>query len=173
MDAQITLAGYAGSDVEVYQGDGWRRAHFRFAHKPLFRGRNGWVSGETLWFEVSCGSRLAEHTLASVHNGDALIVVGRPRVRSWIDEHQQKHEMLSIDATCVGHDLNRGTSVFTKAEKPVLAPAPPPDDDPLGGDQDSPDLEPEPIVAQVSEPESAKPQKPKVQKEKIAEPLAA
>ena len=117
MDASITLAGNVGTDVEFNSGEGWAFARFRLATTPRFRRNGEWVDGETTWVNVSISGRSAENVRASVAKGDPLIVVGRLRTHTW-DSEGVKHDRLVVEATAVGHDLSRGTTLFTRPERP-------------------------------------------------------
>ena len=62
---------------------------------------------------MSCFRLLAEHVAASVRKGDAVMVAGKLRTSVW-EKDGQAHERLVLEADTVGHDLNRGTSVFRR-----------------------------------------------------------
>jgi single-strand DNA-binding protein len=67
---------------------------------------------------VSCWRGLAEHVRDSVRKGEPVLVQGRLRTDVW--EREDGHTSVSyvVEATCVGHDLSRGTAVFAKATRP-------------------------------------------------------
>ena len=111
MDAVVHITGYAGTDVEV-RGNG-TVATFRLASTPRVRSKGEWTDGNTTWLEVSCFRALAEHVFASVHRGDAVVVVGRLRTSVW-EKDGQTHERLALEADTVGHDLTRGVTVFRR-----------------------------------------------------------
>ncbi|HZL75002.1 MAG TPA: single-stranded DNA-binding protein [Propionibacteriaceae bacterium] len=111
MEALVHMTGYAGSEVEV-RGNGTVSA-FRLACTPRLRTKSGWADGNTTWIEVSCFRLLAEHVAASVRKGDAVMVAGKLRASVW-EKDGQAHERLVLEADTVGHDLNRGTSVFRR-----------------------------------------------------------
>jgi single-strand DNA-binding protein len=58
-----------------------------------------------------------------VRKGDPVLVHGRLRTDVW--EREDGHTSVSyvVEATCVGHDLSRGTAVFARAARPERLPA--------------------------------------------------
>jgi single-strand DNA-binding protein len=116
MDASVHITGHAGTDVEV-RGNG-TVATFRLACTPRVRTKGEWSDGNTTWLEVSCFRALAEHVAGSVRRGDPLVVVGRLRTSVW-EKDGQTHERLVIEAETVGHDLNRGTTMFRRRSRPA------------------------------------------------------
>jgi single-strand DNA-binding protein len=82
--------------------------------------RNGsWVDGQTSWFTVNCWRALGRNVKESLQRGDAVVVHGRVRVDVWEREDKSTSTSWIIDASFVGHDLNRGTSSFSKAVRSV------------------------------------------------------
>jgi single-strand DNA-binding protein len=121
MDAQIWMTGNVGSEVEFRQvRDDLAFASFRLACTPRTRKAGDWVDGETTWIAVSCSRAMAEHVRSSIGKGDPVIVVGRLRTTRWIDSQGVEQERMIIEATSIGHDLSRGTSVFRKAVRAVV-----------------------------------------------------
>ena len=121
MDAQIWMTGNVGSEVEFRQvRDDLAFGSFRLACTPRTRKSGDWVDGETTWIGVTCSRLLAEHVRSSVVKGDPVIVVGRLRTTRWTDPHGVDQERMIIEASSIGHDLSRGTSVFRKAIRPVV-----------------------------------------------------
>ena len=72
---------------------------------------------QTSWYTVSAWRTLAEHVAESVRKGDPVVVHGRLRADVWEREGQPASVTHVVDATFVGHDLNRGTSTFLKAPR--------------------------------------------------------
>ena len=131
MDAQIALSGNVGNDVEFNSGDGWSLARFRLGCTPRWRKGNEWVDAETTWISVRASGQTALNVRDSVRKGDPMVIVGRLRTRSWLDEDGVKHERLQVEVTSLGHDMSRGVSTFVRPERV----APPVDlDEPLGPD---------------------------------------
>ncbi len=53
--------------------------------------------------------------------GDAVIVHGKLRSENWKREDGQVSNTLIVEASFVGHDLTRGTSVFHRSSRPERA----------------------------------------------------
>lgn len=126
----LTVRGYVGSEVSVRVAGDTQVASFRIGCTPrrLNRRTNAWVDAPTQWFTVSTWRQLADNVAASVRKGDAVVVHGRLSVHPWIDNLGAERLTYEIDADVVGHDLNRGTTMFRKPPREV--PAAP---DPWGG----------------------------------------
>lgn len=118
MEPSITLTGNVGHDVDSFTGDGWQITRFRMASTPRIRRGDEWVDGETTWISVRTTGRLAEHVARSITKGDPVVVVGKLRTQSWVNQDQQRQDRLVVEASAVGHDLSRGTSTFTRRERP-------------------------------------------------------
>jgi single-strand DNA-binding protein len=111
----VTVNGTVGSDVRMFDGERSRRAKFRLATAERYfdRERNEWVERETVWMDVVCWKRLAEHVHASVIKGQPVIVRGRLRVTKY-DSENGPRQGLEVIATSVGHDLALGHASFTR-----------------------------------------------------------
>lgn len=121
MDAQLTVTGNVGSDIELFGGGSqeWTYASFRLASTRRQLRNGAWQDSPTVWISVTCKNRaLAENVKASVTKGDPVIVTGRLASSSFTKD-QQTVERLVIEATSVGHDLSRGTSRFARVERPA------------------------------------------------------
>jgi len=46
-----------------------------------------------------------------------VLATGRLKTRQWTAEDGSSREALELEAYAVGHDLNRGTSAFRRAER--------------------------------------------------------
>jgi single-strand DNA-binding protein len=77
------------------------------------RNQNKWIEGETNWYTVSAFRQLAINESTSVSKGDRVIVVGKLHVRDW-DNGERAGTSVEVEAEAVGHDLNWGTSSFTR-----------------------------------------------------------
>ncbi len=125
MEAQITVAGNAGTDVSWKAIENYgSNASFTMAMTPRVR-RNGlWVDGATTWFRVSVWRQLADRVRDSVKRGDPIVVSGRLSTEQWVDAQGNPREGLHIEATFVGHDLRRGTASFQRATRATSDEAP-------------------------------------------------
>ena len=120
MESTMTLTGYVGHKVELKQTrTGVSTVDFRMGTTPRIRNENGWTDGTTTWVNVVCYRSLAEHVSRSVSKGDPVIVHGRVRTQAWLDSGGAQHEKMVVEASSVGHDLNRGVSAFARAVRPM------------------------------------------------------
>jgi single-strand DNA-binding protein len=83
----------------------------------LDRGTGEWRDGDTLFVGVSCWRGLGENVLKSLHKGDPVTVTGRLSVHAYTSKDGQERTSVEVEAISVGHDLNRGTTVFTKRRR--------------------------------------------------------
>jgi single-strand DNA-binding protein len=119
MEAYVHITGYVGTDVELRSNSAGGVASFRVASTPRHRKGGEWVDGNTTWMTVTCWRGLAEHAAKSISKGDPVIVIGRLRTNVWKGEDGVV-ERLILEATTLGHDLSRGTSVFSRVERVVV-----------------------------------------------------
>ncbi|MDP3890904.1 single-stranded DNA-binding protein [Nocardioides sp.] len=119
-ETMVTLSGWVGSEVTVRQAGDAEVAEFRVAATPrrYQRQTDSWVDGDTQWFSVKAWRRLGENCARSLHSGDPVVVHGRLTATTWTNSAGIGVTSFDVDAQFVGHDLSRGTSVFTKAAKP-------------------------------------------------------
>lgn len=122
-ETYVTLQGWVGTDVTTREVGDTVCATFRVGCTPR-RQRDGvWVDGETSWYTINCWRTLARNVAESVQRGDAVVVHGRVRVDVWEREGQPASVSWQVDATFVGHDLNRGSSAFLKSVRHGLSEA--------------------------------------------------
>ena len=114
-DSLITFSGWVGSQVElVHVGEGVPVATFRVGSTPR-RVRDGqWENGETIWYAVKAWRSLATHVAASVRSGEPVLVTGRLVAETWQKDDGTQVTRHVVVAQGVGHDLTRGTAVFTR-----------------------------------------------------------
>lgn len=117
-ESYVTLQGWVGGDVDLRDVGESQVASFRVGSTPRYQRNGEWVDGTTSWFTVSCWRGLARNVAGSLRRGDAVVVHGRVRVETWTREDSTSSTSVVVDATFVGHDLTRGTSVFTKPARP-------------------------------------------------------
>ena len=120
MEALLTINGHVGGDVEFrLVREAYPRSSFRLACTPRTWRNGDWVDSDTTWITVNCTKALAEHVRVSVSKGDPVVVVGKLRTSRWRDETGATRERTTIEATTVGHDLSKGTSIFRKVSRAV------------------------------------------------------
>ncbi len=114
----VTFQGWVGGDVTHRETKDGSVVNFRVASTPRLKRRGEWMDGETTWYSVSAWRALADNIRESVKKGDPVVVHGRMRTDTWKREDGQTSVTLIVDASLVGHDLARGTSVFLKSVRP-------------------------------------------------------
>jgi single-strand DNA-binding protein len=118
-DIITTVIGNAVTDVSLrVTTSGTSVASFRIASnsRRFDKLTNSWIDQEPSYLSITAWSQLAENVALSVHKGQALVVTGKLKVRQWQDADKSGTN-VEIDATAIGHDLNRGTSEFTKVKR--------------------------------------------------------
>jgi single-strand DNA-binding protein len=76
----------------------------------------------TNWYTVSAFRQLAINTASSVSKGDRVVVSGLMKIRDW-DNGERTGTSVEIEATALGHDLEWGTTEFTRTQPtPVSTP---------------------------------------------------
>jgi single-strand DNA-binding protein len=123
-DTLVTLQGNLGGDVRFHETAKGPVAHFRVGAQPswLDRQTGEWVNGETTWYSVTAWRALARNCADSLLRGDPVVVHGRLTQREWSSNGTQGVD-LEVQASFVGHDLNRGRTRFTKV-KPASSTTP-------------------------------------------------
>jgi single-strand DNA-binding protein len=121
-ESYVTLQGWVGGDVDIRTVGETQCASFRVGSTPRYNRNGAWVDGQTSWFTVNCWRGLGKNVHESIKRGDAVVVHGRVRVDVWEREDKTSSVSWIIDATFVGHDLNRGTSAFLKTLRTMRDP---------------------------------------------------
>jgi single-strand DNA-binding protein len=116
-ESMVTFQGWLGGDVRTRRAGDAVVASFRVASTPrrLNRSTGEWHDGPTQWYTVNAWRALGEHCASSLKRSDPVIVHGRLTQSTWVNQHGVEMTSLDVDASFVGHDLSRGTTVFTKA----------------------------------------------------------
>ncbi|MER7463489.1 single-stranded DNA-binding protein [Streptomyces sp. NPDC097981] len=126
-DTLVTLVGYVATQIDYKETVNGPSTRFRFAVTPRYfdRRKEAWTDGSTSFYTVWARRTLAVNLAGSVAVGEPLVVHGRLRVRDDPpDAEGNRWFSAEIDATAVGHDLNRGTAAFrriVKADAPLMA----------------------------------------------------
>ena len=118
-DIITTVIGNAVTDVSLRTtSTGASVASFRIASnsRRFDKATNTWIEQDPSYLSITAWSQLAENVVLSVHKGQALVVTGKLKVKQWQDA-EKSGTNVEIDATAIGHDLNRGTSEFTKVKR--------------------------------------------------------
>jgi single-strand DNA-binding protein len=88
-------------------------ATLRVAVTPRRRGRGSeeWVDGETMWFSVSAWRSAAQNCVASLNQGDRVLVRGRLTQRTWTDADGVERPSFDVAAEEVALDLSRHAAI--------------------------------------------------------------
>ncbi|MFD9339474.1 single-stranded DNA-binding protein [Streptomyces sp. NPDC060028] len=126
-DTQVTLVGHVATQIDYRETPAGPSARFRFAVTPRYfdRRKEAWADGPTSFYTVWARRTLALNLAGSVSVGEPLVVFGRLRVReNPPDGEGNRWFSADIEATAIGHDLNRGTAAFrriVKTDIPLMA----------------------------------------------------
>ncbi|MGV3563438.1 MAG: single-stranded DNA-binding protein [Nocardioides sp.] len=118
-ETTVTVQGWIGGPVSLRRAGNAPVASFRLAATPRrYHPATGeWSDDTTQWFTVNAWRALGEHCAHSLRRSDPVVVVGRLRASTWVNAAGVEVTSFEIDAQSVGHDLNRGTSLFTRAQR--------------------------------------------------------
>lgn len=124
-ESMVTFQGWLGGDPSTRQAGGASVTTFRVASTPrrFSRTTQEWSDGPTQWFGVNAWRTLGDHCAASLRRGDPVVVHGRLTQSTWVNSQGVEVSSFEVDAIFVGHDLNRGRSVFTRERKAESPPA--------------------------------------------------
>lgn len=124
-ETAVTVQGWLGGPVSLRRAGNAPVASFRLAATPRrYHPASGeWSDDTTQWFTVNAWRALAEHCATSLRRSDPVVVVGRLRATTWVNAAGVEVTSFEIDAQSVGHDLNRGTSQFSRAQRNAPLPA--------------------------------------------------
>jgi single-strand DNA-binding protein len=109
---RVTLVGNLTADPELrFTPSGLQVANLRLAVTPRTRQQDGsWSDGETSFHTVNVWRDQAEHAAESLHKGARVIVIGRPKQRSWTDTDGTQHQVTEVDAEELGPSLRWATA---------------------------------------------------------------
>ncbi|WP_163200228.1 MULTISPECIES: single-stranded DNA-binding protein [Bifidobacterium] len=116
--SQIVITGNVGKEpVRLGAQGGTPMCTFRLASTRSFWNRRTgqWQEGNTTWITVKAFRSLAMNIMQSVKKGDPVIVVGDLITDVWERDGAQRSSM-AIEASHVGHDLNRGAGAFVRKQ---------------------------------------------------------
>jgi single-strand DNA-binding protein len=112
---RVTLVGNLTADPELrYTPSGLQVANLRLAVTPRIREGDQWKDGETSFHTVTVWRDQAEHAAETLHKGARVIVVGRPKERTWTDQEGTEHQVSEVDAEEVGPSLRWATAKVTR-----------------------------------------------------------
>ncbi|HEX2705705.1 MAG TPA: single-stranded DNA-binding protein [Candidatus Lustribacter sp.] len=112
----VTVCGNVVAKPEVRTAKtGTQFATFRVASTSRRKSQDGsaFVDGPTNFVNVVAFRGLGANVTASLERGHPVIVYGRLRVKQWTKD-DRSGTSVEIDAYNVGHDLNRGTTAYSR-----------------------------------------------------------
>jgi single-strand DNA-binding protein len=116
-DAEVTLTGYVATQP-LYRTSSngvpilWMRMGWTPRHRD--RATGSWVDANTSFVNVTCWRKLADHASLCLKKGDPIVVIGRLSVRDYDDKQGMRRTAVDVDASTVGHDLNKGVAKFSR-----------------------------------------------------------
>jgi single-strand DNA-binding protein len=113
---RLTLVGNLTADPELrFTPSGLPVTSLRIAVTPRTRQDDGtWTDGETSFHTVNVWRDQAEHATESLSKGARVLVVGRPKQRTWTDQDGVEHQVTEVDAEEVGPSLRWATAKVTR-----------------------------------------------------------
>ncbi|HSV64731.1 MAG TPA: single-stranded DNA-binding protein [Mycobacteriales bacterium] len=115
-DTVITVVGNVMDDPKVRRTEkGVDVAGFRVAStaRRFDKETALWVDAESLFVRVTVWRHLAANVVDSLRKGDPVLVTGRLFTRQY-EKDGQLRSSFELEATALGHDLSRGTTVFRR-----------------------------------------------------------
>lgn len=64
-----------------------------------------WKDGPTVFRDVQCWARLAEHCTEALHKGDRIVAAGRIKSRSWLADDGSRQERVFLEARDLGPSM--------------------------------------------------------------------
>ena len=146
MQDTITIIGTLGNDPRhIVSATGLPVTNFRLcsSNRWFDKAQSRWVDGEPNWYSVSAFRQLALNTAASLQKGDAVIVVGRLKIRTW-DNGTRTGLSVDLEADAIGPNLTWGTARYTRSARRSAEPGE------GAGSEES--VDPDATFADVAEP---------------------
>lgn len=119
-DTQVTLCGYVAKEPmfkTLESGASFAKFRMAFTERRRDRQTGEWSDGATTFLGVKCFRRLAENVAGSLRKGEPVMVSGRMYTHEYTSADGQKRSELQVDASSIGHDLNRGVAIFSRTRK--------------------------------------------------------
>lgn len=116
-DATFSVSGFVATQPHIgYTKTGQKTVHLRLGWTPrwLDRATGEWTDQESSFVSVTCFRKIAEYASVSLRRGDPVVLRGTLRVREYGPEGSPKMRSVDVVAEQLGHDMSRGTSVFTR-----------------------------------------------------------
>ena len=118
MSTQRTITGNLAADVEVVKAGSISITKFRVIENTgEYRAGRYLEHVDPTTHFVEAKFELGENVAATLHRGDAVIVVGREHTNSWGPEGAKTFGRV-IDADYIGADLSRAVAQIRRNSKP-------------------------------------------------------
>lgn len=115
-EIMMTVQGNVVDDPSLRETrSGHKVANFRLASttRRFDRDEGRWVDGNTFFVSVSAWRNLGENVAVSLKKGQPVVVYGRYQTRTY-EVNETTRVSHELEAISIGHDLNRGTTVWNK-----------------------------------------------------------
>lgn len=115
----VTLTGNLGMDPVSFSRDPNNPAcsfNVGVSSGYFDQSSQSWRSRETVWIKIRAYRTLAANVMRSLHKGDAVVVTGALRMDRWTKDGVNRTAIV-MDASAIGHDLNYGTSAFSRLNR--------------------------------------------------------
>lgn len=119
MTDRITIEGTAGTTPQLRTIPSGRQvANLRVASTLRRQDPSSgqWADVGTNWYSVAAWGDLAAHVVASIRQGDPVLVTGRLRIVTWGDG-DRPGTSVEVDAEAIGHSLRFGTATFQRVSR--------------------------------------------------------
>lgn len=104
----IQLAGNLTTDPELrFLQDGTAVASLRIACNERIKKGEQWVDGETTFMKVNVWRKTAENITQSLTKGDSVVISGRLKQNSYVDNTGANRVSFEVEADQIGADLRR------------------------------------------------------------------
>lgn len=116
-EAHFSVTGYVATQPQLRElRDGTAALTFRLGWTPrvIDRTTGEWSDTSSSFVSVTCFRKVAENAGRSLRRGDPVVLKGTLRVREWTDRAGTKRPAVEVSADFLGHDLAKGTTIFTK-----------------------------------------------------------
>ncbi|HUL26220.1 MAG TPA: single-stranded DNA-binding protein [Streptosporangiaceae bacterium] len=119
-DANIDLAGFVASEPSFKRlatGTSTAKLRVAYTERRFNRETGEWGDGPTSFVTVLCWRTLADNVAVCLRKGEPVLVRGRLRVREYESKDGSRGTETEIEASSIGHDLNRGVAHFSRTRR--------------------------------------------------------
>ena len=118
MSISRTISGNLAADVEVVKAGSINITKFRvIENTEEYRAGKYVQHADPTTHFVEAKFELGENAAATLHKGDAVIIVGREHTSSWGPEGSKNYGRV-LDADHIGADLSRAVAQIRRTNKP-------------------------------------------------------